>query len=47
MFDNSDGVSLFGVFLLSVILLGILGYGPCAGCYQNCGPRPTQIEGVE
>lgn len=48
MSDSSGGgIGFLGVLLVGLILLGILGYGPCADSCRNCGPRPTQTEGAK
>ena len=44
--DTESEMSLVGWLILAVIVLGLLGYGPCAGDCRNCGPqhRTTQTK---
>lgn len=35
---GGSGMGFLGWILVAVIVLGLLGYGPCASTCQDCGP---------
>lgn len=42
---GESGVGFIGWLIIALVVLGLLGIGPCASCLRDCGPQKTQIQG--